>query len=57
MFLRGYLVYISVKLKSGMNLACLPPRNNQATEESLIFFRARNRQAARKVAVPKALSC
>lgn len=56
-FLQPRLVYILVRLKSIMNLAYLPPHNNRAAEKYLNFFRIRNRQAVRKVAVPKALSC
>lgn len=33
MFLRGYLFYISVRLKPGMNLAYLPPHNNRGIPE------------------------
>ena len=35
MFLRGYLFYISVRLKSGMNLAYLPPHNNRGIPDLL----------------------
>lgn len=35
MFLRGYLFYISVRLKPGMNLAFLPPHNNRGIPDLL----------------------
>ena len=35
MFLRGYLFYISVRLKFGMNLAYLPPHNNRGIPDLL----------------------